>query len=97
MLSCGCDEYGPDVFSQKTVKARKEHKCCECGDVIKPGDVYDYIFGVWEGDASTFKTCEKCADLRDSMYAMGFCMMFGSLQEDYKEYLDAYNPPRLSA
>lgn len=90
-LMCGCDDMdGPSVFREKTVKARKLYKCYECGTKINPGELCDYIFGVWEGDVSSFYTCEKCVDLRDSLSALGFCMNFGSLIEDHQEYITEY-------
>ena len=90
-LSCGCDDgEGPEVFNEKLVKASKDHKCCECGRTISKGEVYNYIFGVWEGDAMTFKTCEECNDLRDSLEAMGFCFSFGDLKASHQEYISEY-------
>lgn len=97
-LSCGCDwDDAPSVFRQRSQKARKEHECCECGEIISPGQDYEYTFGVWDGEQSSYHTCEKCADLRDSLTAAGFCVGFGDLKADYAEYLEEYDPPKLSA
>lgn len=52
-----------DTSSQ--VKARKLHRCCECHGAINPGDTYEKFFVVHDGDASNFKTCQKCAEARD--------------------------------
>lgn len=90
-LMCGCgDDEAPDIFRQTWVKAKKEHRCYECKKIISPGDDYEYIFGVWWGDASSYHTCEKCADLRDSLQALGFCSTIGDLLADHKEYLQEY-------
>ena len=43
-------------------KAKKEHKCCECGDAIKLGERYEYIFCIFEGEPDNYKTCEFCAE-----------------------------------
>lgn len=87
MLSCGCDDdEGPSVFREKLVKARKNHKCCECNGSINKGDIYEYTFGVWEGKAESFHTCEKCSDLRESMQALGFCVAYGNLLNDHVDY-----------
>jgi hypothetical protein len=53
------------VENEKKVKARKEHKCCECGKIIKIGEDYHYFFGIWEDyDCGRFvgeyKTCLEC-------------------------------------
>ena len=90
-LSCGCDLYdGPTVFREKMVKARKQHVCYECGKRIEIGEEYQYIFGVWDGDASSFHTCEPCADLRESLEGIGFCSTYGDLKSDHAEYLSEY-------
>lgn len=86
-LSCECDYNRPDVFKTTYHKARKHHVCYECGSQIKPGETYEYIFGVWDGNSDSFHTCEKCADLRDSMTEIGYCMTFGNLKSDHAEYI----------
>lgn len=43
----------PAVFGQEQRKARKEHKCCECAGLIKPGETYTYSHGVWDGITAT--------------------------------------------
>lgn len=91
MLSCECDySDGPSVFREKIVKARKEHKCSECGGPINKGDEYEYTFGVWDGDAMSFHTCEKCSDLRASLQALGFCTEYGNLLNEHAEYKSEY-------
>ncbi len=89
-LICECDDDGPALFKEDMVKAKKQHKCCECCKPINPGDVYEYAFGVWGGDAGSFHTCEKCSDLRQSLIAAGFCLAFGELQYGHQEYLENY-------
>ena len=90
MSICDWDSEAPSFFRETWVKARKEHKCCECGEVIKNGDEYQYIAGSWEGDLSTFKTCERCADLRDALVEI-VCPEFGKLKEAYWQYLELIN------
>jgi hypothetical protein len=96
-LSCGCYDDGPSVHRVKIVKARKPHKCCECFEPINVGDEYQYIFGVWDGEPSSYHTCEKCDDLRESLTALGFCMYYGELQENYDEYIREYAPAKIRA
>lgn len=52
----------PQVFSTKQVKARKPHKCCECHEDIKKGDLYQYYSGIWDEPAS-YKQCTRCAEI----------------------------------
>ncbi len=53
------DDY-VDLLSSKTPKARKAHKCEECGRQIEPGENYVYETWLWEGDMSFGKTCLQC-------------------------------------
>ena len=52
----------PEFYETKKVKARKDYRCCECGDVIGKGDRYSSASGKWEGVCLTFKTCLNCAE-----------------------------------
>lgn len=53
-----------EVLNFTTPKARKVHRCYECGRGIQPGQVYQRTFAVFEGDATTTKTCLRCERLR---------------------------------
>ena len=90
MMGACCSYYDndmPSFINTEWRKARKQHKCCECGGKINPGETYEYICGKWDY-FDTFKTCEKCADLRESMMNVS-CPYLGGLREDYIEYLQA--------
>ena len=52
----------PKCFTTKKVKARKEHKCCECDDIINKGDYYQYSSGVWD-EPDSFKQCLNCHEI----------------------------------
>lgn len=54
----------PEAFLTISRKARKEHKCCECHNVIQKGAIYIYCSGIWEGSPDSFKTCERCDRVR---------------------------------
>ena len=63
---CVCDYYeSPTVYSLTKPVARQVHKCTECGRAINPGDQYEKVFGVWDGDAGTHKTCARCVAMRE--------------------------------
>lgn len=86
-MSCYCDSYeAPEFFREKTVTARAEHTCCECRHKIQPGEQYQYVTGKWDGMFDTFHTCERCADLRDSLREIG-CPAIGGLFEEYGEHM----------
>ena len=90
MSACECVSEAPEFFRQTWVKARKEHKCCECWKVINPGDEYQDTAGFWEGLLYTYKTCERCGDLRDALYEV-VCPAYGELKKAYWEYLELIN------
>ena len=75
-MSCYCDYDPPEFVSTDTRTARKQHKCCECGHEIKPGEKYEHVAGKWDGRLGTFDTCEKCVDLRDSLAAQNGCFTY---------------------
>jgi len=82
-----CTDYDvPEFFQSTWHTARKEHRCCECRQPITVGQRYERIAGKWEGQFDTFSTCEKCADLRDSLNDVT-CPAIGNLVETYTEYL----------
>ena len=56
----------PAVFGQEQRKARKQHKCCECGCTITLGENYAYSHGVWDGSGHSFKQCLDCAEVSNA-------------------------------
>ena len=86
-MSCGCvyvdDLDGPaTVLSQKIVKARKQHRCCNCDNPIKPSVSYEKIVTVEDGGLYTYKTCEDCLSIRDAFFCTSYYFEFiGPLQE----------------
>lgn len=59
------DGYDPSVFDETTPIAKNEHVCSECGETIVKGAKYKRVFGVWDGDAKSFKICDPCDALRE--------------------------------
>lgn len=54
-----CDR--PSAYREVWRRARKEHRCEACYEPIRPGERYNYVSGVWDGEASAFKRCARCA------------------------------------
>jgi hypothetical protein len=47
-MSCGWSDYeAPDFCIDKIQKARKNHKCCECLQIIPIGEKYIKYTGKW--------------------------------------------------
>lgn len=55
----------PTVYSNHTHKARKQHRCSECGRSIDPGETYRSHFYVYDGQVDTSKTCSHCCVAQD--------------------------------
>jgi len=54
----------PVVYEVKTVKARKQHKCCECRGIIEIGESYNIHSGLWAGEWGNYKVCPECDEIR---------------------------------
>ena len=79
---CAVDDYdAPEFITQKFVTARKDHKCCECNRMIRPGERYESSSGKWpmETGINTFRTCLGCMRLRRDLCRDGF--LYGGLCE----------------
>jgi hypothetical protein len=59
-----------EFFHSETRKARKVHRCSECGGDIKKGERYQRDSGKNEGEFWTFVTCLICAEIR-SVFTCG--------------------------
>lgn len=82
MGACSCDEAERfDILSQKTVRARKQHRCCECHRTIEPGEHYENIRGVCCGEMVIMKTCPFCVRVRDDLVSMHYCVVYEGLWE----------------
>lgn len=75
---CDCYHDPPEFCEIRKRKARKPHTCAECLRIIKPGERYEAVSGLWDGVFSSFKTCSDCVDLAKAhgvdCYALGALM-----------------------
>jgi hypothetical protein len=88
-IGCGCVIDScigsmPTFHREREVRARKEHVCCECGEIIHPGEMYEDVIGVWDGRFETYKTCWLCYRIRREYCC---CWTYGCLREDLWEVL----------
>lgn len=92
-MDCYCDYDPPQFCKTKRQTARKDHKCGECFRLIKPGESYEYMAGMWDGIFSTHRTCSHCLDIRQFVKnsVPCFCWAYGSLHDDARDTIeDAY-------
>jgi hypothetical protein len=76
---CSCDFDGEPIYpcTLSKRKARKPHKCEECGEPIKPGETYEHLKGLCDGYWVEWKTCTLCERIRRD-----FCAPLGCLQDE---------------
>ena len=58
------DEYC-EVWRQTTRKARKPHRCYECGGTIQPGETYEYVSYIFDHSPGSYHLCNKCENVRE--------------------------------
>ncbi len=85
---CECGE-APSVGRMTWPKARRDHTCCECHGTIAAGEKYRSCWGVWDGEAATYRTCGDCLDLEEWCQSDGgsLCTTFGNLHTDVLDYV----------
>lgn len=83
---CDCDD-GPTVMREVIRRARKQYRCCECGNHIEVGNRYEYVTGIWDGVGQTFRTCLDCVEARkiyvDQLDRHDCLPCFGELYEGW--------------
>jgi hypothetical protein len=62
-------------------RARKVHSCDECRQPINPGELYEHCRGLSDGYWDTFKTCESCKRMRDSIFRT---WLYGAIWESFE-------------
>lgn len=67
-----------------TPRAKKAHKCGECWELIQPGQAYQHMRGLCEGEWITERTCLLCVEIRKAFYCGGG-FVYGELWESMKE------------
>jgi hypothetical protein len=77
-----------NVLHERHPTARIEHKCGECFRVIKPGEKYMVERYVFDGSASTHKTCEHCQRVRSWLLSECGGFMYSGIEEDIREHAD---------
>jgi len=87
----GSDDERVLVLSEKYRKARKMHKCDECGRTIERKESYHYETFIHEGVISTHKTCAHCMVVRNWLNAECSGFIYAFVQDDFGEHAqDSY-------
>lgn len=81
-MNCDCSIDGYDdakVYREEFPVARKQYRCCECGETINPGQKYHKAVGLWDLGWDTYRTCMPCYNIRNHYCRRGY--IFGRLSD----------------
>ncbi len=104
-MSVDCVDGEPVVvYSNRRHRARKDHKCDACRETIRRGDIYFYLFAVWDGSPDTTKRCARCEQIyqalcvlhreeKDGETAPAWALDCG---DSFQEVFDREPPPELA-
>ncbi len=90
-IDCSCDDYDrPEFYVATQPRARKQHRCDECGGSIKFGERYERVSAKWDSYVQKFCTCERCYDLRVWVKnnVPCLCIMHGDMNEEMRNAID---------
>ena len=93
-MGCYCDYDPSTVWDVTEPKARKEHRCCECLGIIRPGERYKRVGSLFEGSWSTYKRCTDCQHVmcEISKVIECWCDVWGEFHERFgTELSENYN------
>lgn len=94
---CVCNYETPSVYWKTIRKARKTHRCEECGTFIHPATRYEHVRGVWEGEPRSYKTCLDCVAARELLDSCEscFCWSHGGLWDDVDNLVREIDVPAI--
>ena len=84
------DAEGCSFWQDQFQRARKEHKCNECGRIIQRGEVYKRCIWVGDGQFGHSKMCPHCSVcaewLRDNCGGFLTYAIYEDIQQHVEEY-----------
>lgn len=69
---CLSDGDGADFWTARYVRAKKSHRCKECGKPISIGERYERSAARSEGSFYSHSTCATCAEVRNAFFCGSF-------------------------
>lgn len=87
------DADGYPEFSNETKrKARKKHRCGECGRFIEPGEFYFNNACLFDGSFSVDKMCSHCRAGASLLQEHCGGFLFGGVHDDLEEHIHELLP-----
>lgn len=84
------DDAKAQLWTESKQKARKLHKCGECGRGISPGETYWKVFGVHDGDAFSGKWCGHCNVAKEWLWENCSGSILTLVIEDIEHHVEDY-------
>lgn len=78
------------VWNETTQKARKPHKCGECGREIEPGELYVRVWAIGSEGPFQGKWCAHCDVGKDWLWENCSGSLLGGVIEDLEEHVRDY-------
>jgi len=78
------DEFSTEL-SRGTPKARKAHRCQECKEWIQPGEIYERVSTIFDGEFDEHKTCLGCVSIREEFFKDGY--YYEQVIADFEEHI----------
>ena len=85
----GCDEMA-SVWQESTRKARKPHKCIECGREIAVGERYVYLWAKGADGPFTGKWCLQCDVAKEWLWKNCSGSILSAVREDIGQHVEEY-------
>ena len=85
LINCDCSvnsDTDNAIYKAKVRRAIKPHKCCECGEVIHPGEQYERVDALTDGQWWGCNTCLGCVRVRNH-YCSGGWLHYGLAEQLY--------------
>ena len=84
---CRWGDESVQMLSERNPKARKDHRCSECGRSIAKGETYRAETWLWEGDLDSAKVCSHCLQVRRWLSAACDGWVYSELESDLAEHV----------
>lgn len=84
------DSESCSFWDEESRKAKKLHKCNECGRQIAPGEIYLYCKWIYDGDWGTSKMCAHCEVAAEWLRINCGGFVTHNIYEDISEHVDEY-------
>ena len=78
------DHDGADFYHEEARKARTNHRCSECRDMILPGSRYVKVAGKSDGSVWSLAICAACRDIIRE-FTDGSWVFGGAIWDDFMD------------